>query len=115
MVRVCLITPRYPPNRCGVGDDTELLACHLLHRVRAIAGPYGKAWFAVMLLASARIILTNEQDEWRFLQQRLRYPVPASRYSIIPVGSNLPTVSAPQRKPGMAGVTLGYFGFVNPA
>ena len=214
-MRVCLITPRYPPDRCGVGDYTELLACHLAQRgsavtvvtscglaaqdvgsrhggvkvlplidewgwsslphlvalvaagrydvahvqyqnemygrsaaiaalppalrvarvktptvvtvhdygtpwprrvrVRLLAGPYGKVWFAALLLASARVILTNEQDEWRFLRQRLRYPVPASRYSIIPVGSNLPAVSAPDSKPATAGVTIGYFGFVNPA
>src|SRR5437764_6087674 len=210
-----MITPRYPPDRCGVGDYTELLACHLAQRgsavtvvtsrclaaqgtgrghggvtvlplidewgwsslphlvalvaagrydvahvqyqnemygrsaaiaalplavraarvktptvvtvhdygtpwprrvrVRLIAGPYGKAWFAVMLLAGTHIILTNEQDEWRFLHQRLRYPVPASRYSVIPVGSNLPAVGAPQCKPGAAAITIGYFGFVNPA
>lgn len=61
-------------------------------RVRALAGPYGKAWFAAMLLSSARVVLTNEQDEWRFLRQRLRYPVPAWRYVTIPVGSNLPLV-----------------------
>jgi glycosyltransferase involved in cell wall biosynthesis len=214
-VRVCLITPRYPPDRCGVGDYTELLACHLAQRgiavtvvtsrglaaqgagrghggvkvlplidewgwrslphlvalvaagrydvahvqyqnemygrsaaiaalplalrvarvktptvvtvhdygtpwprrvrVRLLAGPYGKAWFAVMLLASARIILTNEQDEWRFVRQRLRYPVPASRYAIIPVGSNLPVVIPSERNPTTNQVTFGYFGFVNPA
>ena len=215
MVRVCLITPRYPPDRCGVGDYTELLARHLAERgiavtvvtsrgratrstgtvhggvkvlpvigdwgwislphlvalvaagrydvghvqyqnemygrsaaiaalplalraaqmktrsvvtvhdygtpwprrvrVRAIAGPYGKAWFAAMLLASARIVLTNEQDEWRFLHQRLRYPVPTSRYSIIPVGANLPVVIHSERNPAADQVTIGYFGFVNPA
>ena len=41
--------------------------------------------------------------------------MPASRYSIIPVGSNLPAVSTPDSKPATAGVTIGYFGFVNPA
>ncbi len=241
-MRVCMITPRYPPDRCGVGDYTALLARHLaaagisvtvltsryvgamggasaratpdgvevrpviddwgwrslprllgllragrfdlahvqyqnemyhrsasiaalppalrlmrwgrpvvvtVHdygtpwprrlRVRAIAGPYGKAWFAAMLLAATRVILTNEQDEWRFLRQRRRYPAPASRYVTIPVGSNLPLVAAPGNvgrdnppvakapgdevpadarsddSPDGAAVTIGYFGFVNPA
>ena len=84
-------------------------------RVRLLAGPYGKAWFAVLLLASAHVILTNEQDAWRFLHQRLRYPVSASRYSIIPVGSNLPVVIPSERSPATNQVTIGYFGFVNPA
>ncbi len=106
-------------------------------RVRLLAGPYGKVWFAVMLLASLRIILTNEQDEFRFLRQRWHYPVPAARYTTIPVGSNLPVplvvhdvnvsddpIPAPdvpeqQRQQGLLAstevVTVGYFGFVNPA
>ena len=69
-------------------------------RVRALAGPYGKAWFAVMLLASTRLILTNEQDWWRFLQQRVRYPIPRSRYTLIPVGTNLPDCHSPDRRHG---------------
>lgn len=84
-------------------------------RVRAIAGPYGKAWFASMLLASTRVVLTNEQDEWRFLRQRVRYPVPASRYATIPLGSNLPHDVAPRRLAGPGEIAVGYFGFVNPA
>ncbi len=259
-VRVLIVTPRYPPDRCGVGDYTALLARHLARRgvdvtvmtapepglraahadgdgvtvrrlvaswgwtslpllcavaaqgrfdvvhvqyqnemygrsaaiaalpaalrllrprlpvvvtvhdygtpwprrlrVRAIAGPYGKAWFAVMLWASRRVVLTNEQDERRFTRQRLRYTVPASRYAVVPVGSNLPPVAdaacaeaaaqdlgasdgeaastrsagvqpTPDHVPGPArsrrsleqgqrpgtdeAITLGYFGFVNPA
>lgn len=220
-MRVCMICPRYPPDRCGVGDYTALLARHLaecgvqvtvvtsrrrtsgavrpgavhteirqgvrvaalvhgwgwsslphlcsvaasgqfdlIHtqyqnvlysrsaaitafplalrvlrprlatvvtvhdygtpwpkrlRVRALAGPYGKAWFAAMLMASRRIVVTNEQDEWRFLRQAFRYPVPAGRYTTIPVGSNLPVADAPPAGTMHAGTTVGYFGFVNPA
>src|SRR5439155_24026897 len=36
IVRVCLITPRYPPDRCGVGDYTELLARRLAQRGIAV-------------------------------------------------------------------------------
>ncbi len=99
-------------------------------RVRLLAGPYGKAWFAAMLLNARRVILTNEQDEFRFLHQRLRYPIPASRYATIPVGSNLPipaptmvrataeaSLLAPQGSllASAGTMTVGYFGFVNPA
>jgi len=83
-------------------------------RARVLAGPYGKAWFLAMLLVSARIILTNEQDEWRFLRQRPRYPMPASRYATIPIGSNLPVVPSPVGEEGPT-LSVGYFGFVNPA
>ncbi len=210
-MRVCIITPRYPPDRCGVGDYTALLARHLAERgvvvtvitsrwiappmeapgvrvlplledwgwaslprlmaaaragrydvvhvqyqnvmyhrsaaiaalplalraaaprtrtvvtihdygtpwprrlrVRAIAGPYGKLWFAAMLAASGRVVLTNEQDAWRFTRQRLRYPIPVARYMVIPVGSNLPISHAlPTQDDGL--LRVGYFGFVNPA
>jgi glycosyltransferase involved in cell wall biosynthesis len=84
-------------------------------RVRLIAGPYGKVWFGAMLLTSTRVILTNEQDEWRFLRQRPRYPVPASRFATIPVGSNLPPVAVPEVRSNARELTVGYFGFVNPA
>lgn len=87
-------------------------------RWRLVAGPYGKAWFLVMLLASARVILTNEQDEWRFLYQRPRYPVPTSRYTLIPIGSNLPALDGADDEAArtMDGtLRVGYFGFVNPA
>ncbi len=237
-IRICMVVPRYPPDRCGVGDYTYLLAQHLAHldvsvdiltsrrpalsmtlqsdareqagvrvlalvddwgwrslldicaviragrydvvhvqyqnemygrsasitalplalrilhvhvstivtvhdygtpwprriRVRFLAGPYGKGWFAVMLLISKRIILTNEQDEYRFLYQRWHYPVPAARYTAIPVGSNLPIPAiandvnipgdrifvseAPMQQQGsltpIEVITVGYFGFVNP-
>lgn len=85
-------------------------------RARAVAGPYGKAWFLVMLRAAARVILTNEQDEWRFMRQRPRYPVPAARYVTVPIGSNLPELPA-ARADDDAGpeLAVGYFGFVNPA
>ena len=210
-MRVCIITPRYPPDRCGVGDYTALLARHLARRglavtvitsrwvapptqalgvrvlpliegwgwaalprlasavragrydvvhiqyqnemyqrsaaiaalplalraaaprtptvltvhdygtpwprrlrLRAIAGPYGKLWFAAMLAASRRVVLTNEQDAWRFTRQRPRYPIPAARYAVIPVGSNLPVANAlPTHPDGL--LRVGYFGFVNPA
>lgn len=84
-------------------------------RARALAGPYGKAWFAAMLLASTRVILTNEQDEWRFLRRRLRYPVPPRRYATIPVGSNLPVAAPSGVAPREGEITVGYFGFVNRA
>ncbi len=99
-------------------------------RVRLLAGPYGKVWFAAMLLSARRVILTNEQDEFRFLHQRLRYPVPALRYTTIPIGSNLPIpasaeshAAAPKVLPAPQGhlfasartISVGYFGFVNPA
>jgi glycosyltransferase involved in cell wall biosynthesis len=84
-------------------------------RARAIAGPYGKAWFLVMLRAAARIILTNEQDEWRFTRQRPHYPVPPSRYAVVPVGSNLPEPPAHESGDVVGGLSVGYFGFVNPA
>lgn len=84
-------------------------------RVRALAGPYGKAWFAAMLWASACIVLTNEQDEWRFLRQRLRYPVPARRYATVPLGSNLPEIEAVGTPEQSSSLAIGYFGFVNAA
>ncbi len=98
-------------------------------RVRLLAGLYGKAWFAAMLMAARQVVLTNEQDEFRFLRQSLRYPVPASRYVTIPIGSNLPGADAANppadaqqalaRLDGLIAsvstITVGYFGFVNPA
>jgi len=102
-------------------------------RVRLLAGLYGKAWFAIMLRNASRVILTNEQDVFRFLHQRLRYPIPASRYATIPIGSNLPIpaptevraaapaelgalTAPPDSLLASAGTTtVGYFGFVNPA
>lgn len=211
--RVCIITPRYPPDRCGVGDYTERLAQALVQegidvtvvtshasgtrrssgwhngtrvasviddwgwpalarlvtlirhgrfsvvhvqyqntmynraasiaalpaalrvfcpwvrtivtvhdygtpwprrlRVRLLAGPYGKAWFALMLATAWRVIVTNEHDLHHFTQLRMRYPIPASRYLTIPLASNLP--AAELARPGeMVGeLKVGYFGFVN--
>lgn len=89
----------------------------LLRKLPRLDEWYGKVWFGAMLLASSRVIVTNEQDEWRFLHRRWRHIVPASRYAKIPIGSNLPLVDrAPDTTRGQnSNVTVGYFGFAHPS